>query len=218
MAWVRLPRILMVYYDENSLKAIVIYLGQPVTIKSSTTLATQGKFAWVCIEVNLTKPLVGQIVINGRQKRMEYESLRVVCFHCGCYKHTFESCQIKIQKLKETKQATSAMVVSVKNGGDLDKWEMIMYGEKLQILIETNISVNRSKCEGVKEGSNFDAWMVVVKSWCNTRGQNNKNVTRDIKVDGANKFSILVGLNRTEEGELDDCIEILSPTYYLRPR
>lgn len=92
----------MVYYDDNALCAISSCIRKLIKIDSNTTLAIRGKFAHVCVEISLTKPLVGQIVLDGGWQKVEYEGLFIVCFHYGCYGHTIESCSEKIAKLKAT--------------------------------------------------------------------------------------------------------------------
>ncbi|KAK8662350.1 hypothetical protein V6N13_091929 [Hibiscus sabdariffa] len=46
----------------------------------------------MAISVDLSKPLVSKLLVNGRLQLVEYESLPVICFHCGCYGHAQEGC------------------------------------------------------------------------------------------------------------------------------
>lgn len=52
----------------------------------------RGRFARMAVSVNLDKPLVAQIYIDGKLQRVEYEFLPTVRFQCGKYGHFKESC------------------------------------------------------------------------------------------------------------------------------
>lgn len=82
----------MVSYDDNALQTISFYICTPIKIN----FIIADKFDRVCIEVDLTKSLVGQMVVDGKWQKMECEGLHVVYYHCGCYRHITKSCTIKI--------------------------------------------------------------------------------------------------------------------------
>ncbi|MBA0603160.1 hypothetical protein Gorai_003315 [Gossypium raimondii] len=46
----------------------------------------------MAIYVYLDKPLISKVLINENLQRIEYKSLSVVCFSCGCYGHNKDSC------------------------------------------------------------------------------------------------------------------------------
>ncbi|MBA0875310.1 hypothetical protein Goshw_029586 [Gossypium schwendimanii] len=46
----------------------------------------------MAIYVNPDKPLISKVLINENLQRIEYKSLSVVCFLCGCYGHNKDSC------------------------------------------------------------------------------------------------------------------------------
>ncbi|KAH1121633.1 hypothetical protein J1N35_004793 [Gossypium stocksii] len=53
----------------------------------NTDNKARGSFARMAVYVNLDRPLVFQILINGRIQKVEYEFLPMVCFQCGRYGH-----------------------------------------------------------------------------------------------------------------------------------
>lgn len=73
-------------------------IGKPIKIDSNTAFATRGRFARVCVEVDLTKALVGQFWLNNRWHCVEYESLHNICFECGKFGHITDSCPLRKNK------------------------------------------------------------------------------------------------------------------------
>ncbi|CAN1170259.1 hypothetical protein LINPERHAP2_LOCUS28894 [Linum perenne] len=67
-------------------------IGRTVRLDLATTEGTRGRYARVCVEVDLSKPLLGKYVIEDRIFKVEYESLENVCFDCGFYGHKKENC------------------------------------------------------------------------------------------------------------------------------
>ena len=75
----------------------------------NTEGAHRGKFARVAVELDLRKPLISQVKIDGRLQNIEYEDLPMICYRCGRYGHISELCKNK-QVVKETIQDTSVVV------------------------------------------------------------------------------------------------------------
>lgn len=66
-------------------------LGSPLKWDDSTALATRGKFARLCVEVDLTK--LSKFRLRRKIRRIEYEGIHLVCFNCGRYGHGLEEVQ-----------------------------------------------------------------------------------------------------------------------------
>ncbi|KAK3185110.1 hypothetical protein Dsin_028427 [Dipteronia sinensis] len=60
----------------------------PITMNQA-----RGRFARICVEIDISKPLLGSLSIDDRDIRVEYESLGLICFNCGRYGHNKESCR-----------------------------------------------------------------------------------------------------------------------------
>lgn len=78
LVWVRFPSVPIEYFDENR---------RPVKMDTTTSLASIGKFARICVEVDLSKPLLSKFTLAGEVLPIEYESIQLVCFKCGIYGH-----------------------------------------------------------------------------------------------------------------------------------
>ena len=84
-AWVRISQLPLDYYNKGMLYVVGNQIGQVVKIDNTTLRRTKGRFARICVMLDLTKPLLPSIMINGVEKRIEYEGLHLICFGCGKY-------------------------------------------------------------------------------------------------------------------------------------
>ncbi|CAN1170260.1 hypothetical protein LINPERHAP2_LOCUS28894 [Linum perenne] len=92
LTWVRLPKLPIHFFNEVAVSRIGNCIGRTVRLDLATTEGTRGRYARVCVEVDLSKPLLGKYVIEDRIFKVEYESLENVCFDCGFYGHKKENC------------------------------------------------------------------------------------------------------------------------------
>ncbi|CAA7030619.1 unnamed protein product [Microthlaspi erraticum] len=90
--WVRLTNIPVTFYHKAILMGIAKGLGKPVKVDLTTMNFERARFARVCVEVNLAKPLKGTILINGDRYFVAYEGLNVICSGCGLYGHLVHNC------------------------------------------------------------------------------------------------------------------------------
>jgi hypothetical protein len=92
VVWVRFPGLNLVYYDESFLLAMASAIGRPIKVDINTLNVERGRFARVCVEVDLTVPVVGKIWVNGHWYKVQYEGLHLICTSCGCYGHLGRNC------------------------------------------------------------------------------------------------------------------------------
>ncbi|PNY05590.1 hypothetical protein L195_g002044 [Trifolium pratense] len=69
-------------------------IGRPIKVDTNTLKVERGRFARVCVEVDLTVPVVGKIWVNGHWYKVQYEGLHLICTNCGCYGHLGRNCTI----------------------------------------------------------------------------------------------------------------------------
>lgn len=65
MVWVRIPSLNLAYYDEDLLWALASVIGNPIKVDTHTLKMERGRFTRLCIEIDLNKPVVGKVGING---------------------------------------------------------------------------------------------------------------------------------------------------------
>ncbi|MBA0853993.1 hypothetical protein Goshw_024710 [Gossypium schwendimanii] len=77
---IHLPGIPRYMYKRKILWEIGGMVGKVAKLDFNTDIRVRGRFARMAIYVNLDKPLVSQVLINGVLQRIEYEYLPIVCF------------------------------------------------------------------------------------------------------------------------------------------
>lgn len=87
-------------YKKNLLRAIGKVIGQVVKIDCNTDNGSRGRFARLAVIVDLSKPLVSKVLINGKLHQVGYESLPNICYECGCYGHLRVICLVARHKDK----------------------------------------------------------------------------------------------------------------------
>ncbi|CAN1166149.1 hypothetical protein LINPERHAP2_LOCUS26571 [Linum perenne] len=92
LTWVRLPKLPIHYFNSLAVSRIGNFIGKTVKLDLATSEGARCRYARVCVEVDLTKPLLGKYMIEDRVLKIEYESLENVCFDCGCYGHKIGDC------------------------------------------------------------------------------------------------------------------------------
>ncbi|KAH1047388.1 hypothetical protein J1N35_038172 [Gossypium stocksii] len=94
-------------------------IGKVVRMDFNTDTRTRDRFARMSVYINLDKPLIAQVSVNGLYQKVEYEALPTICFTCGKYGHTKELCvltQPETSLGKEKTDANPAKAVSREEG------------------------------------------------------------------------------------------------------
>ncbi|XP_028086504.1 uncharacterized protein LOC114287372 [Camellia sinensis] len=90
--WVRFPNLPIEYYNEKVLFHIAKALGVPLKVDINIAMVARGKYARVCVEIDLQKPLISHFTIGKYTYGVKYEHLHSLCFSCGRVGHRQESC------------------------------------------------------------------------------------------------------------------------------
>ncbi|QHN86867.1 uncharacterized protein DS421_16g550010 [Arachis hypogaea] len=94
-AWIRLPRLSIEYYEKSILEKIRNVVGRTLKVDSNTADKCPGKFVRLCVELDLTAPLISQYSINGVKYLVEYERIYDIFFSCGIIGHEKANCPNK---------------------------------------------------------------------------------------------------------------------------
>ncbi|XP_020236355.1 uncharacterized protein LOC109815942 [Cajanus cajan] len=101
-AWIRIPGLPIELYHDRFLWRVGNKLGTMLKIDKLTSIHSRGKFAQICVEINLNKKLVSKIDIMGHVLKLEYEELHSICFSCGKYGHRQNQCAENTMKTTGT--------------------------------------------------------------------------------------------------------------------
>jgi hypothetical protein len=75
LVWIRFPGLNLLYYDESVLLGLASVVGTPIKVDTNTLKVERGRFARICVEIDLTLPVVGKVNINGHWYNVQYEGL-----------------------------------------------------------------------------------------------------------------------------------------------
>ncbi|KAI9114721.1 hypothetical protein K1719_014419 [Acacia pycnantha] len=96
MGWIRLPKLPAQYYHKSVIRSIGSVFGEVIRVDYNTDSGDRGKFARIAVCIDLTKPLISKILVDGELILVEYEGLPTICFSCGKYGHLQEACPAKL--------------------------------------------------------------------------------------------------------------------------
>ncbi|KAI5339511.1 hypothetical protein L3X38_018783 [Prunus dulcis] len=107
-AWVRINGLNVEYFRADVMEKIGNLVGATVKVDDHTLSQARGKFARICVELDLAKPLTPFIEIEGRTYGVVYEGINLVCFECGCFGHGRDSCPIILQAKQQVPESDNA--------------------------------------------------------------------------------------------------------------
>ncbi|XP_048634174.1 uncharacterized protein LOC125608229 [Brassica napus] len=90
--WVRLSHIPVNFYHKTILMGIAKGLGRPIKVDLTTLKFERARYARICVEVNLNKPLKGSVMVNGERYYVSYEGISAICSMCGMFGHLVHAC------------------------------------------------------------------------------------------------------------------------------
>ncbi|CAN1162573.1 hypothetical protein LINPERHAP2_LOCUS24578 [Linum perenne] len=94
LTWVRLPKLPIHYFNPTAVERIRNHIGRTIKLDLATAEGAWARYARVCVEVDLSKPLLGKYMVDDRIMYIEYESLDKICYSCGMYGHKLDSCPL----------------------------------------------------------------------------------------------------------------------------
>lgn len=134
--WVRLPGLPYHYYHKCVLRAIGEQIGQLLKIDYNTEGVSKARFARLAVRLDLTKPLISRIKLDGIIQYVEYEGLPTICYECGKYGHLENTCPCKFpppSSSPETPQQPSASMPVVNAPSPVPDKEQQAYGSWMQV-------------------------------------------------------------------------------------
>ncbi|XP_072052108.1 uncharacterized protein [Arachis hypogaea] len=92
LVWVQISGLPIWCYQEQAMMRIASAIGVPIKVDLATKLAERGRYARVCVQINLGLPVIKHIIVEGVTHVVEYESLNLICNYCARYGHDMTQC------------------------------------------------------------------------------------------------------------------------------
>ena len=93
--WIRIVGLPLRFYKEFPMRKIGHVLGNVVKVDKLTLAQVRGQFGRVCVEIDLNKPLIPFVDVEGCRYSVVYEGISMICFNCGCFGHIKANCVFK---------------------------------------------------------------------------------------------------------------------------
>ncbi|CAL1370145.1 unnamed protein product [Linum trigynum] len=85
LVWARLLELPIHYFHPVAVMRIGERIGKPMRVDHATLSGARSDYARVCVQVDLTRPLLSQFTIHGKKYFIQYEGLDKICLQCGTY-------------------------------------------------------------------------------------------------------------------------------------
>ncbi|CAN1342593.1 hypothetical protein LINPERPRIM_LOCUS39518 [Linum perenne] len=128
-------------------------IGKTVRIDLATKEGARARFARVCVEIDLSKPLIGKYIIDNRTLHVEYESLENLCVSCGIYGHKVEKCPTLHPTPQADPEAECEPSQSANCRDDEETGTWMIVGRRKK---KNEIQTNNTPPKHVHSGSRFD--------------------------------------------------------------
>ncbi|KAK7838579.1 uncharacterized protein CFP56_019525 [Quercus suber] len=90
--WIRLPGLPIEFYEPTILKKVGSAIGPVLRIDSYTANGARGRFARLCVQINIDHPLIYSVKIGKMVQLVQYEGINMLCFSCGRLGHRLANC------------------------------------------------------------------------------------------------------------------------------
>ncbi|XP_039053191.1 uncharacterized protein LOC120195170 [Hibiscus syriacus] len=166
------------YYTKSLFRVIAGALGKIVKIDYNTTEGKHGRFVRLAIVVNLERPLIPGIRIDGRYQVVEYEGLPTICYQCGKYGYVKEFCNGGSDRASTaiTKVANESITPEEPYG----PWKQVASRKQKTIAGKKNSTVSITvEDQGIGRGSRFETLASVEENIAQQNISQNKGGYRE---------------------------------------
>ena len=169
--WIRLNELPIEYYHAEALLQISKAIGNVLRVDTHTTSESRGRFARICVQVDVEKPLVTAILIGKGEQPVCYKGIHKLCFECGRIGHRKDLCPYAIRQpsppSKEASQPDGATEVQSCS---------LHEPENAKQNVGPSLSAHGGAQEDVPE-STYGPWKMVVRKKQKTKQQRGDETT-----------------------------------------
>ena len=102
--WVRLNGLPIEYYNPEALCHIGKTIGNVLRVDTHTATEDRGRFARMCVQIDVEKPLITALLIGKFEQQVCYEGIQKLCFSCGRIGHSKETCPYTVLPSPATRE------------------------------------------------------------------------------------------------------------------
>lgn len=202
--WVRLHELPMELYETEVLKQIGDSIGKVLRIDSHTAMEARGKYARLCIQIDINKPLINTVLIGRFEQQVTYEGIHKLCFSCGRVDHRKEVCPYTIRNPK-----------SPEKGVNDEHENQSVNPHAMHATDKTNTGSDTTEGSGADTDNNlYGPWMIVTRRKTGQRRLRNAAVMEGPTDPGKQKVRHEVGqgldFNYSKVGWAEDANILLS--------
>lgn len=148
----------MELYETEALKQIGEAMGRVLWIDSHTAIEARGRYARLCIQLDVTKLLIDTILIGSFEQLMVYEGFHKLCFSSGRIGHRKELCLLTIKKAESPVKSGSMSV-----GKDRTLYKGVLpHGLHDSSYTGLGSGMVKDRDAGIDEDK-YDPWMLVTR-------------------------------------------------------
>ncbi|KAI9081452.1 hypothetical protein K1719_036598 [Acacia pycnantha] len=167
IGWIRLPKLPARYFHKSIIRSIGGVFGEVIKVDYNTDSGDHGKFARIAVVIDLTKPLISKIQVDGELIYVEYEGLPSICFECGRYGHLQGSCPTKMVAETVPPPSSDSLMLPVaeaRETAEFGAWMQVqrrrrnvVRGNKLNTASSGKNGVNGSRFDVLRDSLNEEA-------------------------------------------------------------
>ncbi|XP_075645846.1 uncharacterized protein LOC142617025 [Castanea sativa] len=89
--WIRFLELPIEFYDPLVLREIGSTIRPILRIDSYTASGSRASYARLCVQIDLSKPLINMVRVGCLRQRVMYEGISALCFCCGRVEHKIKN-------------------------------------------------------------------------------------------------------------------------------
>ena len=195
MVWIKFSGLNMMYFEESVIRTVAAAVGKPVKVDLVTKSMDRGRFARVCVEVDLSKPVIDEVWIYDHWHKVEFECLHLICSDCRCFGHVTRNCS----KSNAMTAEAAEVLNSPKQSSVVDP--VVQQPENPSDTIQSNPAISGENHGAVTDTNQFmvEKEGVSNEEWTEVRRKSRTAMKRNV---GPAKSNLKLGSKKVSKGTL----------------